>query len=92
MFGAFGRALPACAVTFLPTVAIERGVPGRLGLLRVVLPASGIRPINKSRMVHNAATPHIEVDSETYEVRADGVHLICEPATVLLMAQRYFLY
>jgi urease subunit alpha len=92
MFGAFGRALSASAVTFLPTVAVERGLPERLGLQRMVLPASGIRAINKTRMVHNAATPHIEVDPETYEVRADGVHLTREPATVLPMAQRYFLY
>ena len=92
MFGAFGRALQASAVTFLPTVAIERGLPEQLGLQRMVLPARGIRAIDKSRMMHNDATPHIEVDPETYEVRADGVHLTCEPATVLPMAQRYFLY
>jgi urease subunit alpha len=92
MFGAFGRALPASSVTFLPSPAIERGVAERLGLQRVVLPARGIRAVDKARMIHNAATPHIEVDPETYEVRADGVHLTCEPATVLPMAQRYFLY
>jgi urease subunit alpha len=92
MFGAFGRALAASAVTFLPMLAIERGASERLGLERMILPATGIRPINKSCMVHNAATPHIEVDPETYEVHADGVHLTCEPATVLPMAQRYFLY
>jgi urease subunit alpha len=92
MFGAFGRALSASAATFLPTLALEHGVPDRLGLQRIVLPARGIRAIDKRRMVHNAATPHIEVDPETYEVRADGVHLICEPATVLPLAQRYFLY
>jgi urease subunit alpha len=57
-----------------------------------MLPARGIRAIDKKRMVLNDATPHIEVDPETYEVRADGVHLTCEPATVLPMAQRYFLY
>src|SRR5436190_2243627 len=92
MFGAFGKALPASAVTFLPSVAISQGLPDRLGLQRMVLPARGIRAIDKSRMVHNSATPHIEVDPETYEVRADGVHLTCEPATVLPLAQRYFLY
>ena len=92
MFGAFGRALSASAVTFLPALAIERDVPGQLGLQRMVLPARGIRAVDKARMIHNAATPHIEVDPETYEVRADGVHLTCEPATVLPMAQRYFLY
>ncbi len=92
MFGAFGRALSASCVTFLPTIAIERGIYEQLGLQRTVLPASGIRAIDKKRMVLNDTTPHIEVDPETYEVRADGVHLTCEPATVLPMAQRYFLY
>ncbi len=92
MFGAYGRALQASAVTFLPSVAIAGGVPERLGLGRMILPARHIRAVDKSHMVHNAATPHIEVDPETYEVRADGVHLTCEPATVLPLAQRYFLY
>src|SRR5277367_1413559 len=92
MFGAFGRALSASCVTFLPTIAIERGIHEQLGLQRTVLPAFGIRAIDKKRMLLNDATPHIEVDPETYEVRADGVHLTCEPATVLPMAQRYFLY
>jgi urease subunit alpha len=92
MFGAFGRALSASAVTFLPSAAIDRGLPAQLGLQRMVLPAHRIRAVNKKCMIHNSATPDIEVDSETYEVRADGVHLTCEPATVLPMAQRYFLY
>jgi len=92
MFGAYGKALSASAVTFLPSIAIAAGLPERLGLGRMILPARGIRAIDKSRMVHNAATPHIEVDPETYEVRADGVHLTCEPASVLPLAQRYFLY
>jgi urease subunit alpha len=92
MFGAFGRALSASAITFLPTLAIDRRVPEQLGLQRAIFAACGIRAIDKSRMVHNAATPRIEVDPETYEVRADGMHLTCEPATVLPLAQRYFLY
>ena len=92
MFGAFGKALQASAATFLPTVAIDRGIPEQLGLGRMILPARGIRAIDKSRMVHNSATPKMEVDAETYEVRADSVHLTCEPATVLPLAQRYFLY
>ena len=92
MFGAFGRALSVSTVTFLPTRAIESGVPDRLGLQRMVLPAHGIRAIDKKRMVLNDARPQIEVDPETYEVRADGVHLTCEPAMVLPLAQRYFLY
>ncbi|HVC52674.1 MAG TPA: urease subunit alpha [Stellaceae bacterium] len=92
MFGAFGKALSSSAVTFLPAAAIERGLVRELGVQRRVLPAHGIRTVDKNRMVHNSATPVIEVDPETYEVRADGVHLTCEPATVLPMAQRYFLY
>jgi urease subunit alpha len=92
MFGAFGKALQASSVTFLPTAAIERGLAAELEIGRVVLPARNIRAVDKSRMVHNDATPVVEVDPETYEVRADGVHLTCEPATVLPMAQRYFLY
>jgi urease subunit alpha len=92
MFGAFGKALQASAATFLPIIAIERGIPEQLGLGRMIMPARGIRAIDKSRMVHNSATPKMEVDPETYEVRADGVHLTCEPATVLPLAQRYFLY
>jgi urease subunit alpha len=92
MFGAFGRALSASCVTFLPAIAIERGIGEQLGVQRIVLPARGIRAIGKSRMVLNDATPDIQVDPETYEVRADGVHLTCEPASVLPMAQRYFLY
>src|SRR5215472_14119056 len=92
MFGAYGKALSASAVTFLPMIAIERDVAQQLGLQRVVLPARDIRRIDKSCMIHNAALPRIEVDAETYEVRADGVLLTCEPATVLPLAQRYFLY
>jgi urease subunit alpha len=92
MFGTYGRALQASAATFLPAAAIAGRVPERLNLGRMILPARGIRSIDKSRMVHNSATPLIEVDPETYEVRADGVHLTCEPATVLPLAQRYFLY
>jgi urease subunit alpha len=92
MFGGFGKALSASAVTFLPSAAIQRGLPDRLGLQRIVLPARGIRAVDKSRMVHNSATPKMEVDPETYEVRADGQLLTCEPSTILPLAQRYFLY
>src|SRR5947208_1195865 len=80
------------ALRFQPTTSIDGGLPAELGVQRAVLPAHGIRAVNKSRMVHNAATPHIEVDPETYEVRADGALLTCAPATVLPLAQRYFLY
>jgi urease subunit alpha len=92
MFGAFGKALQASAAIFLPPAAIAARLPERLALGRMILPARDIRRIDKSCMVHNSATPAIDVDPETYEVRADGVHLTCEPATLLSMAQRYFLF
>src|SRR6201999_1577077 len=64
MYGAYGKALTATAVTFLPTVAIDKGLPGALGLARQVLPARGIRKMGKAQMIHNAATPNVTVDPE----------------------------
>jgi urease subunit alpha len=92
MFGAYGRTLAASCATFVSKAAMGKDLPGRLGLRRTLLPVQGIRTIGKKEMVLNDAMPHIEVDPETYIVRADGVHLTCEPATVLPLAQRYFLY
>jgi urease subunit alpha len=93
MFAAYGTAIAAHCVTFLSKAAIEDGVPQRLGLRRMIAPVENTRGgIGKRSMILNDATPLIEVDPETYEVRADGVLLTCEPATVLPMAQRYFLY
>jgi len=92
MFGAFGRALAATCITFVSKAALEADVPRKLGLQRQVVAVSGIRKIDKSKMILNDATPRIEVDPETYEVRADGELLTCPPAEVLPMAQRYFLF
>ncbi|MBY0336313.1 MAG: urease subunit alpha [Acetobacteraceae bacterium] len=92
MFGAFGRASLFGSVTFVSKAAIEAGVDRTLGLTRPLLPVENTRAIRKQDMVLNGATPRMEVDPETYEVRADGELLICEPATVLPMAQRYFLF
>lgn len=93
MFGAFGKALTRSAVTFVSKAAYEAGIAEALGLDKTVLPVDNTRAgIGKAAMIHNAATPHIEVDPETYEVRADGELLTCEPATELPMAQRYFLF
>ena len=93
MFGAFGGAQAAAAVTFVSQAALEGDLAGRLGLAKSVLPVSNVRGgISKASMVHNSATPTIKVDPETYEVRADGELLTCEPAEVLPMAQRYFLF
>ncbi|WP_114377530.1 urease subunit alpha [Elioraea thermophila] len=93
MFAAFGAALAATCITFVSEAAIEAEVARRLGLRRMVEPVRNTRgAIGKRSMILNDATPVIEVDPETYEVRADGVLLTCEPAAVLPMAQRYFLF
>jgi len=92
MFGAFGRSLQASSVTFVSKAAAEDGITERLGLQRQVLAVSGTRGLTKAAMVHNHACPQIEVDPETYEVRADGEKLTCEPARELPLAQRYFLF
>jgi urease subunit alpha len=91
MFGAFGRALEKC-VTFVSAAALEDGDFRQLGLRKRIEAVRDTRRLRKSDMVHNAAQPRIEVDSETYEVRADGELLTCQPATSLPMAQRYFLF
>ena len=81
------------AVTFVSKTALDEHIAGRLGLERELIAVENVRGgIGKAAMVHNAETPSIEVDSETYEVRADGELLTCQPADVLPMAQRYFLY
>jgi len=93
MFGVFGRALVETCLTFVSAASIDCGIGEVLNLQRRLVPVSNTRGgISKKSMIHNDATPVIEVDAETYEVRADGVLLTCEPATVLPMAQRYFLF
>jgi urease subunit alpha len=93
MFGAFGKAMTHSAVTFVSQASIEEGIAGTLGLDRQLLSVRNTRGgISKESMIHNSATPVIEVDPETYEVRADGVLLTCPPAEILPMAQRYFLF
>jgi urease subunit alpha len=93
MFATFGRALTRSSVTFVSKLSLERGLADKLGLQKELLPVSNVRGgISKASMIHNNATPVIEVDPETYEVRADGELLTCEPAEVLPMAQRYFLF
>jgi urease subunit alpha len=93
MFGAFGKLRTTSSVTFVSQAAYEDGLQNKLGVAKGMLPVENTRSgIGKASMIHNSATPHIEVDPETYEVRADGELLTCEPATVLPMAQRYFLF
>jgi urease subunit alpha len=93
MFGGYGKAMTRSAITFVSKAAYESGIADRLGLEKHVLPVENTRSgIGKAAMIHNSATPMIEIHPETYEVRADGELLTCEPAKVLPMAQRYFLF
>lgn len=92
MFGSFGGATAATSLTFTSQAALEAGLPHKLGLRKQAVAVQNCRTIGKADMLHNAAMPTIEVDPETYEVRADGELLTCEPATELPMAQRYFLF
>jgi len=91
MFGSFGRAIEK-SVTFVSKAALEEADFKSLGLRRRIEPIGGTRRIQKKDMIHNDACPQIEVDPETYAVRADGELLVCEPASVLPMTQRYFLF
>jgi len=90
MFGAFGGSMIESSVTFVSQAVLEKSVT--LGLAKKLLPVMNTRKIGKHSMILNSATPRMEVDPETYEVRADGRLLTCEPTEVLPMAQRYFLY
>jgi urease subunit alpha len=92
MFGSFGGAIAATSLTFVSQAALEQGIPQQLGLQKSVVAVSNTRQLSKRDMKLNDALPQMEVDPETYEVRADGELLTCEPATVLPMAQRYFLF
>ena len=92
MFGSFGGATAATSVTFMSQKAVSTGVPQRLGIKKTALPVRNCRKIGKKDMLLNDATPDIQVDPETYEVRVDGELLTCEPARVLPLAQRYFLF
>jgi urease subunit alpha len=90
MFGSFGGATAATSVTFVSQASLDEGVQQRFRKKAVAV--ANCRKIGKKDMVHNSATPEIQVDPETYEVRADGELLTCEPAHVLPLAQRYFLF
>ena len=91
MFGSFGKALKT-SVTFVSQAALKNPAVAALNLQKPLVAVSGTRTLTKADMVHNGATPEITVDPETYVVKADGVHLVCEPASELPLAQRYFLF
>ncbi|MGN7750201.1 urease subunit alpha [Sinorhizobium sp. 22678] len=93
MFGTYGKSRTNSSVTFVSQASLDAGLAGRLGVAKELVAVQNTRGgIGKASMIHNSLTPHIEVDPETYEVHADGELLTCEPATVLPMAQRYFLF
>lgn len=92
MFAAYGRAVYGSCITFVSQAAHDSGIAERLGLQKRVEPVKGCRTVSKKDMIHNDATPVIEVDPETYKVTVDGVHATCEPAEIVPMAQRYFLF
>jgi urease subunit alpha len=93
MFASFGKLMTNSSITFVSRAALEDGLQARLGTAKKMVAVKNTRSgITKASMIHNDATPVIEVNPETYEVRADGQLLTCEPAKVLPMAQRYFLY
>lgn len=92
MFGAYGSAVKHTSISFISQAAWDAGIAGSLKLERMLSPVKGCRTVTKAAMVHNDYQPVMEVDPQTYEVRADGQLLTCEPAEVLPMAQRYFLF
>lgn len=92
MFGAYGGALTKTSLTFVSQAGLAAGIGERFGLLKPLSAVKGIRGVQKQHMVHNDLAPRMEVDAQTYAVRADGQLLTCEPATSLPMAQRYFLF
>ena len=92
MFGAYGRSVEKSAATFVSKAAFDEGIKNTLGLAKELLPVINTRDIGKADLLLNNATPVMEVNPETYEVRADGEQLTCEPAEVLPMAQRYFMF
>jgi urease subunit alpha len=93
MFGAYGKARTASSVVFTSQAAVDAGLREAIGVDKELVPVRNVRGgISKASMIHNDATPDIQVDPETYRVTADGELLVCEPAKVLPMAQRYFLF
>ena len=92
MFGAYGKALHKTCATFVSKISLEQNVVQGYGLQKMILPVKDCRNISKKSLVHNDATPLIEVNPENYEVKVDGNAISCEPLAVLPLAQRYFLF
>jgi len=92
MFGAYGKALQNTCITFVSKASLENGTIASYGLQKQILPVTNCRTISKKDLIHNNATPQIDVNPETYEVRVDGEHITCEPVSEVSLAQRYFLF
>ena len=92
MFASFGGAIAKTSLTFVSHAGLAAGIGERFGLAKPLSAVKGIRGVQKQHMVHNDLAPRMEVDAQTYAVRADGQLLTCEPAVSLPMAQRYFLF
>jgi urease subunit alpha len=92
MFGAFGKALFKTCATFVSQLSLDRNVVQQYGLQKMILPVKNCRNISKKDLIHNDATPQIDVNPENYQVRVDGEHITCEPIAVAPLAQRYFLF
>jgi len=92
MFGAYGKALFKTCATFVSQLSVDKNVVQQYGLEKMILPVKNCRNISKKDLIHNDATPQIDVNPENYEVKVDGVHITCEPVSVVPLAQRYFLF
>jgi len=92
MFGSFGQATGSCCLAFVSQACLERGIARRYGLSKRIEAVKGCRRLGKKDLKWNSATPKLSVDPETYEVRADGDRLTCEPAKSLPLTQRYHLF
>ena len=92
MFGALGAANHATSVSFVSQAALENNVVQKYGLQKRTVAVQGTRSVRKADLIHNSYQPHMEVDSQTYAVRADGELLVCEPLSVVPLAQRYYLF
>lgn len=92
MFASYGKSLFHSSITFVSQAAHERGIASELGLQKRIEPVVNCRNIGKKDMIRNDATPVIVVDPDTYKVTVDGEHAICEPMSVVPMAQRYYLF
>ena len=92
MFGAYGKALYKTCITFVSKLSLEKNVVQEYGLQKIILPVKNCRNISKKYLIHNNATPQIDVNPENYEVKVDGEVITCEPVSVVPLAQRYFLF